>query len=171
MLFFHYTAQDEWRKALYAIDYHGEIDMDLIGKICKIIGGERYESNSVDDAYMKYKNGELTLEEYKSTKEQSKKFDDNDDFDLIYSLFIEKFNIDLIKDDINWFIYKFHRENLLTTENALTERIKARSFRPHKIPKKGDSSEINEYNKAGRERMKRYALCAIPESEGDIYGN
>lgn len=45
------------------------------------------------------------------------------DFDLIFSLFLEKYKIDLTTDNINWKKYSALLENLLNSNNPLTKRI------------------------------------------------
>lgn len=74
---------------------------------------------------------ELFMERFISPSSKGgnvKSFDYRLDFDLLYSLFIEKFNKDLIKDDIGWWEFTAHLESIMSEENALTNRINHRQF-------------------------------------------
>lgn len=146
--------EKDFLNALYSLDYVGAFNPELIALISNNINGSRYTgvSELATDLQAKLSAGLLTPEEANTIINKNKVFDDLDDFDIIYSLFIEKFNIDLLNNDINYFVYKFHLEQLFLEKNALTKRIELRSF----TPRHGKGME--EINKNGREMREKYDI-------------
>lgn len=71
-------------------------------------------------------------------------FDYLRDFDLIFACFKRYYNIDLNKDNLNWWEFTAILEDLLTTETSISKRIE---IRDKKIPKKADRDYVNSMNK------------------------
>ncbi len=99
---------------------------------------------------------EIFESRFKGESSDSKKtFDYLKDFDLIYSMFLRYYNIDLVDNDLHWWKFTALLEAIILEDNALSKRI---GYRATKIPK------ADKYNKDQRQHIinmkNRYALEA-----------
>lgn len=169
MHFFKYIEKEEYDKACFVIGINEAILAEkgekFIENLYKYLSSERFLSENANDTQAKLKSlkkrGVITNEEEEQEfmqqqyEKQKRKqvFCHFGDFDLIYSLFIEKFGIDLISKDINYFIYRFHLNAILEEENnSLIQRIQIRSFKP----KSGKG--MAESNRNGNKLKRKYSL-------------
>lgn len=169
MHFFKNIEEKNIDKACYAIGIDARILTEkgesFIENLHSYLHSERFLSPNKNDITAKLKNlkergviktEEEEIEYIKAHNERMKKkqvFCHFGDFDLIHSIFEQRWGIDLMKDDINYFIYTFKLNSILEEEsNALINRIKARSFKPQK------GKENKEYNKRGAEMKQKYSL-------------
>lgn len=149
--------------ALLSIGYRGQaISKNFLNELNTYLMTPKFIDPESFELKLKrmYKRGEITKEEYEQALESRSKqrlFDHILDFDLIYPLFIERYNINLMTNyEINWFEYIMLLENLLEEKsNSLLERFKHRAFKP--VKGKG-ASKYREHNKQGEKLKRIYSI-------------
>lgn len=141
-----------------------EKGVDFLEKIYNYLNSERFLSptskNDIEfkiQALKKHRRIKTQEEEEDYRRRQAenkdKIFCHFGDYDLINSLFLEKYSIDLEKDNINYFFYTFKLNAILEEEsNCLVNRIKARNFKP--TPGK----ENKKNNEIGLKMKNKYKL-------------
>lgn len=155
-LFFKNIKENKVVDALYCLDFSGDFPSnEFIQNLYKMLISGRFISPK-SDLELKVEKGEITNQQANDFIESDKVFDELLDFDLIYSLFKERFNIDLIDEDINYFKYKMMLEHLFLEEkNPLINRINARNFKPMT-----GKNVDQEYNRIGDLKKKKYSISS-----------
>ena len=105
--------------------------------------------------------GIMSADEYTKYVEATKTFDIFKDFDAYYVDFITYFNIDLLKDEIDYIRFNWFLNALMSKEESVIS--KRLSFRNYKANK----NDNTEYKKAMNENKKRYSL--VQEDTQRIY--
>ncbi len=128
---------NDFEDRLHSISFTGDLTIDKIQRLEKYLLTPRYIGVSENQRELiTYKNllesNQITEEEYNDLVKKSNKpvFCHYKDFDLIFDLFIARYSINLLRDELHWFEYIMLIEMLLEEDdNPLVKRIKARSFR------------------------------------------
>lgn len=128
------------------------LDKEYLTELVTYLNQSRFSSDDGDDPVRDLiDSGDLTKEEAEEYYSKNKSFCHFGDFDVIWGLFLEKWGIDLTKDDIAWFKYLSLLEVLFLEENALTKRISFRQFKRN--PQKG----MEEFNSHGEKLKNKYS--------------
>lgn len=116
------------------------------------IGTERWTESEETALSVALEEGILTKEEAKKISESEKTFDILLDFDAYYADFIEFFNINLLKDKISFFEFKWLLSSVTSKEKGITaQRIRYRSYKKAK-------NDSNEYAQFMHSQKNRFAL-------------
>lgn len=166
LFFLKFIEEQKYEKAFDVIGLESEDIIiggeDYIVDLYKYLNGQRFvlegEHAYLEGLKIQRDRGNITNEVYEEEKKlflesQEKEFCHFGDFDLVSSLFLKYYNIDLFNDNINWFNYLF-KLNLIFEEetNALIERIKKRTFKP--LTGKG----VSKQNLQGKRLKQKYKL-------------
>ncbi len=159
-----------WEDRIAAIHYEGFPDMERIKEIYQYLVQPRYNPANKEKKNLKayVEKGLITPEEYKKIVGDTIVFDYHADYDMIYALFLEKYGIDLMENDIHW--WKFiPLLNLILEEddNPLVKRIKARSFKVVE----GTGQEVANHNKYWMNMKNTYRLDGEEETFESVYNN
>ncbi len=142
---------------LAVINYHGFFDEQKVVRIFKYLNTPRYTYvDREKNLYAKMlEKGKISQEEYKELIKSKETFSYHADYDIIYGQFLEKYGINLQKDNIHWFEFTALLENLLLDDNnVINKRIRARAFEPAS----GDSEQAKNHNKYWQALKDKYSL-------------
>lgn len=144
----------KYQEALFLINFTEIPTEKNIKDLLRFISQIRFKSSPNDDVDidLKIQKDEIKEEDLKEYKKKKKGFCHFADFDLVYSLFLEKYNIDLIDEDLNWFRYLFLLENLFLEENSLKKRLEYRGF----IPK--NQKGYGKFNEENKKMQEKYSI-------------
>lgn len=126
--------------------------------LCQYIFAQRFNTprSKLDmDIDLQLKNGIITQEEAQEMRAElhERVFDDLIDSDIIQLYVLDKFNVDLTKDNVTWFKYVQMREYMMLDKNApIHKRIE---FRSHKNK---SGKEYREYNEFMRTQKAKYNI-------------